>query len=643
MFKSTDRRPINRWLLTLAAILVSAVLSSPAQAGQNVTLAWDPSPDTNVIGYILYYGVVGGTSTNSLDAANQTTATAANLNAGTTEFFFVTAYNALRVESAPSNLITYAVPAANIPPTISGIADQSISANSATPALSFTIGDAETPASSLALSGASSNPSLIPSGNIVFGGSGTSRTVTVSPAANQSGIATITLTVSDGSASTSTSFTLVVNAIGNTPPTISSIPDQVIAANTATARIPFVIGDLETAVTNLTLSKASSNPTLVPKSGITFGGSGSNRTVKVTPATNQSGIATITLTVSDGSLSTRTSFAVTVNAGANTPPTISSIPDQIIGMNAATSPIAFVISDAETPATNLTLSSSSSNPVLVPGANIVLGGSGSNRTVKVTPAANQSGTAMITITVSDGSSSAGKSFLLTVNPGPAPTFVYLPLEAESATLVAPMAVAADSNASQGQFIQSSTDNSGTATYSVNIPVSATYLIWGRTLSLDGSQDSFFVSVDGGAEFIYATALNNNWTNAWQWTAVNSNAAGPLTFQLAAGTHNIVFRSRESNTGLDQLLITNDPSFVPNAIFSGTTPPVRISSITYDPAGSVTLNWPTVPGKTYRVVYKTKLSDSAWIPLGQDLPAGGTTASRSDYAVGNRFYSVITLP
>ena len=541
MFKSTDRRPINRWLLTLAAILVSAVLSSPAQAGQNVTLAWDPSPDTNVIGYILYYGVVGGTSTNSLDAANQTTATAANLNAGTTEFFFVTAYNALRVESAPSNLITYAVPAANIPPTISGIADQSISANSATPALSFTIGDAETPASSLALSGASSNPSLIPSGNIVFGGSGTSRTVTVSPAANQSGIATITLTVSDGSASTSTSFTLVVNAIGNTPPTISSIPDQVIAANTATARIPFVIGDLETAVTNLTLSKASSNPTLVPKSGITFGGSGSNRTVKVTPATNQSGIATIT------------------------------------------------------------------------------------------------------ITVSDGSSSAGKSFLLTVNPGPAPTFVYLPLEAESATLVAPMAVAADSNASQGQFIQSSTDNSGTATYSVNIPVSATYLIWGRTLSLDGSQDSFFVSVDGGAEFIYATALNNNWTNAWQWTAVNSNAAGPLTFQLAAGTHNIVFRSRESNTGLDQLLITNDPSFVPNAIFSGTTPPVRISSITYDPAGSVTLNWPTVPGKTYRVVYKTKLSDSAWIPLGQDLPAGGTTASRSDYAVGNRFYSVITLP
>ena len=278
MFKSTDRRPINRWLLTLAAILVSAVLSSPAQAGQNVTLAWDPSPDTNVIGYILYYCVVGGTSTNSLDAASQTTASAANLNAGTTEFFFVTAYNVLRVESAPSNLITYAVPAANVPPTISGIADQSISANSATPALSFTIGDAETPASSLAVSGASSNPSLIPSGNIVFGGSGTSRTVTVSPAANQSGIATITLTVSDGSASTSTSFTLVVNAIGNTPPTISSIPDQVIAANTATARIPFVIGDLETAVTNLTLSKASSNPTLVPKSGITFGGSGSNRT-----------------------------------------------------------------------------------------------------------------------------------------------------------------------------------------------------------------------------------------------------------------------------------------------------------------------------------------------------------------------------
>src|ERR1700694_5288619 len=39
--------------------------------------------------------------------------------------------------------------------------------------------------------------------------------------------------------------------------------------------------------------------TLVPNGNIVFGGSGSNRTVTITPATNQFGSATITVTASD--------------------------------------------------------------------------------------------------------------------------------------------------------------------------------------------------------------------------------------------------------------------------------------------------------------------------------------------------------
>ena len=60
------------------------------------------------------------------------------------------------------------------------------------------MGDVETAAGSLTVSGSSSNPTLVPNGNIVFGGSGANRTVTVTPAANQTGTATITVTVSDG-------------------------------------------------------------------------------------------------------------------------------------------------------------------------------------------------------------------------------------------------------------------------------------------------------------------------------------------------------------------------------------------------------------------------------------------------------------
>ncbi|HYT58842.1 MAG TPA: tandem-95 repeat protein [Haliangiales bacterium] len=530
--------------------------------------------------------------------------------------------------------------AVNTAPTISSIANRTINEDTSTGTISFTVGDAETAAGSLTLSKSSSNLTLVPNANIVFGGSGATRTVTVTPAANQSGTATITVTVSDGQLSANASFVLTVSAV-NDSPTISSIANQTISAGGNTGAIAFTVGDVDTALSSLTLAGSSSNPTLVPNANIAFGGSGANRTVTVTPAAGQSGTATITVTVNDGQLSTSTSFDLTVTA-VNTPPTISGLSDQVIVANTVTAPIAFTVSDAETSATNLTVSGSSSNPTLVPGANIVFGGSGSNRTVTVTPAVNQSGTATITVTVSDGSASASKSFLLTVNPATGAAFVYLPFEAESATLVSPMATASDPNAGQGQFISSATDNTGTATFTVTVPVSGDYVIWSRVLSPNSGQDSFFVSVDGGTEYLYATA-QNAWTNAWQWTAVNSDGVGPVTFTLFAGTHTIVFRSREANTGLDQVLLTNDPNYVPDVIFSITAPPMRISSIAYDPAGFVTLAWPSVPGKTYRVSYKTSLSDSTWTPLGEDLTATDTTTSRSDYVVGNRFYSVQQLP
>jgi hypothetical protein len=64
----------------------------------------------------------------------------------------------------------------------------------------------------------------------------------------------------------------------------------------------------------------------------------------------------------------------------------------------------------------LTVTASSSNPALIPNANIVMGGSGTSRTVTVTPVANQTGTATITVTGGDGTSTASDTFVVTVNP-----------------------------------------------------------------------------------------------------------------------------------------------------------------------------------------------------------------------------------
>ena len=101
----------------------------------------------------------------------------------------------------------------NDAPTISNIADRTIDANTGTGAVSFTIGDDDL--ATVVVSGSTSNATLVPSANIVFGGTGANRTVTVTPAANQSGTATITVTSTDGGGVTAIdTFLLTVKPVG---------------------------------------------------------------------------------------------------------------------------------------------------------------------------------------------------------------------------------------------------------------------------------------------------------------------------------------------------------------------------------------------------------------------------------------------
>lgn len=124
-------------------------------------------------------------------------------------------------------------------------------------------------------------------------------------------------------------------------------------------------------------------------------------------------------------------FTTLRNPGTNTPPTISDIRDQAIGVGASTGPLAFTVGDAETAPENLSVVGVASSPLPLaniadgsassplPVASFVFGGSGANRTVTVTPAPNQSGTIMIAITVRDaGGLTASDSFKLTIGSPP---------------------------------------------------------------------------------------------------------------------------------------------------------------------------------------------------------------------------------
>jgi gliding motility-associated-like protein len=299
------------------------------------------------------------------------------------------------------------------PPTITSIANQSTNEDIATGVVAFTVGDAETAAADLTVVGASDNTSLVPPGNIVIAGTGASRTVQITPVANQSGVAIITLTVSDGVNSTPTNFQLTVNTV-NDAPTVTAIADQAINEDAQTGALAFTIGDVETAAGSLTVTGSSDNTAVIPNPNIVFGGSGANRTVQVTPLPNLFGTAVITVNVSDGVNTTSTTFQVAVSS-VNDPATVTTISNQTVNEDNATGALAFTVGDTETAVAALIVTGSSDNAILVPNANITFGGSGASRTVTITPAANQNGTANITLLVNDGTADTPTSFQITVN------------------------------------------------------------------------------------------------------------------------------------------------------------------------------------------------------------------------------------
>ena len=197
------------------------------------------------------------------------------------------------------------VAGANTSPTISPIPNQNTPASTAIGPITFIIGD-DSPLNGLILTKGSSNPTLVPTNKIVFGGSGANRTVTITPASGQQGSSTITIFVSDGVNISSTSFLLRVGA-----PAISAIANQITYLNTAVGPVSFTVSDPEG--DSLTVSQASSNPTLLPTGNVVLGGSGANRTVTLTPASGQTGVSTITLSVADNFNTNSTSFVLSVS------------------------------------------------------------------------------------------------------------------------------------------------------------------------------------------------------------------------------------------------------------------------------------------------------------------------------------------
>ncbi len=104
------------------------------------------------------------------------------------------------------------------PPYLSPLAEQVTYPGAPTPAIPFTVWDAETPASNLLVSAVSSDANLVPAAGLVLGGGGSNRSLTITPAAGQRGLATITVSVHDWQGGTkSGSFLLRVEEFTEVP------------------------------------------------------------------------------------------------------------------------------------------------------------------------------------------------------------------------------------------------------------------------------------------------------------------------------------------------------------------------------------------------------------------------------------------
>jgi hypothetical protein len=192
---------------------------------------------------------------------------------------------------------------------------------------------------------------------------------------------------------------------------VSHVPHLVTTEDTPAMPVPIRIEAADPG--SIALSIRSANPSLVPESNAAFSGAGAERTLVVTPASNESGQAFLELRAITDSMCVTQAFTVTVNA-VNDAPTMSPISDQVIPEDATALVLSLSIGDVETPAASLSVTCTSLDPELIPNDAITVAGGGSRRSVTLKPRPGRSGVARVQVNVSDGEAGTAQEFEVSV-------------------------------------------------------------------------------------------------------------------------------------------------------------------------------------------------------------------------------------
>ncbi len=268
--------------------------------------------------------------------------------------------------------------------------------------------------------------------------------------------------------------------------------------------------------------------------------------------------------------------AAGVGSAPNTAPVISNIPDQITPAGTPTAPVAFTVSDAESPATNLQVTAASSDQTIVPTANITIGGTGTNRTITITPAAAQTGVSTITVTVSDGLATAVDTFVVTAG---TPQKLYLanlaPQTSSIVTSAAGSATLTVNGAETQAVLRISYSGLTSAKTNMHIHGPADpgqdagilFDIDAATPQADGSFIYTFVPIGGGAisvaDIVTAIRSGRTYLNVHTVNYPNGEIRGH--FNLAAGSINFTAPAAPPPIAAADMELTAEPQATRNAV------------------------------------------------------------------------------
>jgi predicted outer membrane repeat protein/parallel beta-helix repeat protein len=128
-------------------------------------------------------------------------------------------------------------------------------------------------------------------------------------------------------------------------------------------------------------------------------------------------------------------------------------------------------------------------------------------------------------------------------------------EAEHGTIEPPMTIGSDQNASNGQYVYALWSYEGHVDLDFFTTIEGAYEVWGRVSADSTGTDSFWVTVDGGAEATWDLPLGG-----WTWVPVTNRESADVSllqvYHLVSGWHQVLVHTREAGAKLDVLELHN---------------------------------------------------------------------------------------